>query len=392
MARTYSGLHFFRSRWAASQPPQKQLTVYSAVELDRILFVFAKLHPEVAYVQGMNELVAPLFYVNCQMPAGDVLQEPAEHDSEEPGTPRSAGSASPRWDTTSEKVIATAEEADTFWCFSQLISPMLSWFIDPSRPPRRTASSADSDDSDGHGRENEDGCQLGLSKPLAQLQILLEGHDAELSSWLQSLDMKPEYFGIRWLTMLLAQDFELPELLRLWDTMLAIGCSPPGDVATVAAAADDSRQQLGQELPRGPLEACFSALGLDFILNFCCGMLLRQRPRLLNSCFERCLELLQAASAFSGGVPLPVGHRDRPAGVDGAAPLGDPTSADSDRTLNQLIASAFVLQVRLCAQRLSLCPASVCAGAVCVQCVCASVRANVRSFIMHVAELMCLLC
>ena len=40
--------------------------MYSAVELDRILFVFAKLHPEVAYVQGMNELVAPLFYVICQ--------------------------------------------------------------------------------------------------------------------------------------------------------------------------------------------------------------------------------------------------------------------------------------------------------------------------------------
>eukprot|EP01052_Picozoa_sp_SAG31_P070000 SAG31_NODE_28836_length_404_cov_1.334426_2_plen_48_part_01 len=41
------------------------------MELDRILFVFAKLHPEVAYVQGMNELVAPLFFVLCQAPSGD---------------------------------------------------------------------------------------------------------------------------------------------------------------------------------------------------------------------------------------------------------------------------------------------------------------------------------
>jgi len=31
--------------------------------LTRILFVFARLNPKVEYVQGMNELLAPIFYL-----------------------------------------------------------------------------------------------------------------------------------------------------------------------------------------------------------------------------------------------------------------------------------------------------------------------------------------
>lgn len=31
--------------------------------MTRILFVFARLNPKVAYVQGMNELLAPIFYL-----------------------------------------------------------------------------------------------------------------------------------------------------------------------------------------------------------------------------------------------------------------------------------------------------------------------------------------
>jgi hypothetical protein len=31
--------------------------------MTRILFVFARLNPKVEYVQGMNEILAPIFYV-----------------------------------------------------------------------------------------------------------------------------------------------------------------------------------------------------------------------------------------------------------------------------------------------------------------------------------------
>ena len=32
--------------------------------IERILFIYAKLNPAIGYVQGMNELIAPLYYVN----------------------------------------------------------------------------------------------------------------------------------------------------------------------------------------------------------------------------------------------------------------------------------------------------------------------------------------
>ena len=34
--------------------------------MTRILFIFARLNPKVQYVQGMNEIIAPIFYLICQ--------------------------------------------------------------------------------------------------------------------------------------------------------------------------------------------------------------------------------------------------------------------------------------------------------------------------------------
>ena len=31
--------------------------------IERLLFIYAKLNPAISYVQGMNELIAPLYYV-----------------------------------------------------------------------------------------------------------------------------------------------------------------------------------------------------------------------------------------------------------------------------------------------------------------------------------------
>jgi hypothetical protein len=32
--------------------------------IERILFIYAKLNPAIGYVQGMNELIAPVYYVS----------------------------------------------------------------------------------------------------------------------------------------------------------------------------------------------------------------------------------------------------------------------------------------------------------------------------------------
>lgn len=45
--------------------------------MTRILFIFAKLHPKVQYVQGMNELIAPIFYLLQRGGGKEGVQEAA---------------------------------------------------------------------------------------------------------------------------------------------------------------------------------------------------------------------------------------------------------------------------------------------------------------------------
>lgn len=44
--------------------------------MSRILYIYAKLNPRILYVQGMNEILAPIFYlVNVGKHAGCVVEE-----------------------------------------------------------------------------------------------------------------------------------------------------------------------------------------------------------------------------------------------------------------------------------------------------------------------------
>ena len=51
------------------------LTLDLAQEMSRALFIFAKLNPGLTYVQGMNELYAPLYYLCAQ----DTYADGGEH-------------------------------------------------------------------------------------------------------------------------------------------------------------------------------------------------------------------------------------------------------------------------------------------------------------------------
>ena len=46
--------------------------------MSRILFIYAKLNPKILYVQGMNEILAPIFYLaNAGRPASSKVDEAA---------------------------------------------------------------------------------------------------------------------------------------------------------------------------------------------------------------------------------------------------------------------------------------------------------------------------
>lgn len=131
----------------------------------RILFIYARMHPELGYVQGMNELLAPIFYL-----------------FEEDESPAFRGEA----------------EADAYFCFEGLMEEMKGMF-----------------------NRSMDGKPGGIRTQLDRLSALLQTHDSQLWNHLERLSVRVQHYGLRWLMLLLTQDFPLPQLYRLWDSILA---------------------------------------------------------------------------------------------------------------------------------------------------------------------------
>ncbi|GAB2295695.1 hypothetical protein Dimus_029849 [Dionaea muscipula] len=171
--------------------------------LRRILIVFAKLNPGIRYVQGMNEILAPLFYV-------------FRNDSDEEN--------------------AAHAEADTFFCFVELLSGFRDNFC-----------------------QQLDNSVVGIRSTIAKLTQILREHDEELWRHLEvTCKIDPQFYAFRWITLLLTQEFAFSDTLHIWDTLLSD--------------------------PEGPQET---------LLRICCAMLILIRRRLLAGDFTSNLKLLQ---------------------------------------------------------------------------------------------------
>ncbi|KAL7081405.1 hypothetical protein ACP275_14G038000 [Erythranthe tilingii] len=193
--RTHPGIHFFSGDSAFAKSNQE--------DLRSILIVFAKLNPGIRYVQGMNEIIAPLFYV--------LKNDPNEENE-------------------------ASAEADTFFCFVELLSGFRDNFV-----------------------QQLDNSVVGIRATITRLSRLLKEHDEELWRHLEmTTKVNPQFYAFRWITLLLTQDFEFPDILVIWDTLLS----------------DHD----------GPQET---------LLRICCAMLIIVRKRLLAGDFTSNLKLLQ---------------------------------------------------------------------------------------------------
>eukprot|EP00741_Cyanophora_paradoxa_P014477 tig00020801_g13962.t1 len=252
VTRTHTELNFFASDEATHQE-----------SLKRILYLYAKQHPKIKYVQGMNEVLAPLYYVLCVEEAEDEARHP---------TPQADG---PR-----------GVEADAYFCFSAVLADVGDRFSKAKR-------SAFASQLETAPRSlivwGMDSAASGVRGLLAELAALLRAADYDLSAHLASLNVDFHFFGLRWVTLLLSQEFPLPDVLRIWDSVLA----------------DRSR--------------------FKFLLYVCCGMLICVRDRLLGGDFAVCVKTLQRYPADTDvAVILKVACavRDRLEGRKGEAVLG----------------------------------------------------------------------
>ncbi|KAA8527918.1 hypothetical protein F0562_035213 [Nyssa sinensis] len=193
--RTHPDMNFFSG--------DSQFAKSNQEALKNILVVFAKLNPGIRYVQGMNEILAPLFYV--------FRNDPNEE-------------------------YAAFAEADTFFCFVELLSGFRDHFC-----------------------QQLDNSVVGIRSTITKLSQLLKEHDEELWRHLEvTTKVNPQFYAFRWITLLLTQEFNFADSLIIWDTLLSD--------------------------PEGPQET---------LLRICCAMLILVRRRLLAGDFTSNLKLLQ---------------------------------------------------------------------------------------------------
>ncbi|KAJ1821387.1 hypothetical protein LPJ56_003251, partial [Coemansia sp. RSA 2599] len=133
--------------------------------------------------------------------------------------------------------------------------------------------------------------------------------DPELWQRLTALGARPEHFAVRWLLVWGAREFSLPDVLALWDAVLAssvvgsLGVDGGGkrrladelacarDCAPVHAMA--GRIPCAVRVPCGISGDVGDAEQLGFLFDFFTAVLLALRPRLMQAGFDACLALLQ---------------------------------------------------------------------------------------------------
>lgn len=154
-------------------------------ELQRILLTFSRLNTGIGYVQGMSELAGLLLYVlACETDAvrAALTADPADAEL-----------------SALLGLFAKGEhEADTFWCFVELVSAV----------------------RDNFNREM-DSSAVGVMADMAALNAQLRRADYTLWAHLEAQGVDHRFYSFRWVTLLLSQEFSLDQAVRLWDALLS---------------------------------------------------------------------------------------------------------------------------------------------------------------------------
>ena len=135
--------------------------------LVRILYIYSKLNKDVSYVQGMNEILAPIYYCYC---IDNVYETNKEN---------------------LEKI-----EADVFWSFSNLMEEIKSIFL----------------------KEN-DNKKDGIFNIINNFEMIVENFDKESFELLKKNNVNFIVFCFRWFNLFFSQEFLMMDILRLWDVI-----------------------------------------------------------------------------------------------------------------------------------------------------------------------------
>ncbi|RJE25931.1 gtpase activating protein [Aspergillus sclerotialis] len=144
--------------------------------LERILYVWAIRHPASGYVQGINDLVTPLWQVFL----GSYITDLDIEEGMDPGQlPRS---------------VLDAVEADSFWCLTKLLDGI---------------------------QDNYIYAQPGIHRQVRALRDLTMRIDYTLAKHLEKEGVEFMQFSFRWMNCLLMREMTVKNMIRMWDTYMA---------------------------------------------------------------------------------------------------------------------------------------------------------------------------
>ncbi|SCV67360.1 BQ2448_6006 [Microbotryum intermedium] len=196
----------------------------------RPLFVYATLNPGLSYVQGMNSLLAVFYWIFSSDPESK----------------------------------PTDAEAVAFFALGAILSQLRDLYV-PSLDGTPVASSSSSFSLRGSA-------PTGLGAILARFTSLLAWLDPTVAMALEHKNIDPALYVFRWLTTWFANEFQLPDLVRIWDRVIAL------------YPADDEVQ---------PVEALSPLLG--HLIDLSLAMVFFERPTVVSpyAQFQKIVMVLQ---------------------------------------------------------------------------------------------------
>jgi hypothetical protein len=157
--RTRTEIPFF------NEPSKKNNKETNYDVLHRILFIYAKEHSNIYYIQGLNEIVAVIYYVFT-------------HDK--------------------NPYFYKESEADTYFCFENLLKEFKNFYKE-----------------DFYNSEN------GIKKQIDYIKFMVKNLEHDIYYSFKELKIDIYLFVFRWYSLLFSQEFNLNCVLKLWDNILS---------------------------------------------------------------------------------------------------------------------------------------------------------------------------
>eukprot|EP01112_Ceratiomyxa_fruticulosa_P019286 TRINITY_DN6295_c0_g1_i1.p1 TRINITY_DN6295_c0_g1~~TRINITY_DN6295_c0_g1_i1.p1 ORF type:complete len:498 (-),score=54.67 TRINITY_DN6295_c0_g1_i1:74-1567(-) len=199
IVRTYQGEPFFEQRWVRDM-------------MSRILFIYAKDNSGVLYIQGMNEILAPLLFVMDSSKVVPNLQATRNKDGISP---------------FQVAMDAAYIEHDTYTLFQSLLILIGRWFSLPKREIGTLSSIKSvivkSDNLATNALRDEQANNQIMNHCRYIHNTLLSSVDPQLAGYLRDLTIDPHLYMLRWIRILLAQVFPLEDLIIIWDAIFGWG-------------------------------------------------------------------------------------------------------------------------------------------------------------------------